>query len=112
MLLHPILALIVHRYDKSKHAKEMDSLNAQLAETKNDNAILLSENEALKAEADERKNNPLRWTGLIYSDSNNHPVCPVCHDDRGKRIHLPDDTVVDGYWRCRICGEKFSFVNK
>jgi len=72
----------------------------------------MCENETLKEEADERKNSPLRWTGIVYADGNNHPFCPACYDGRGKRIHLLDDTIGLGYWRCRICGEVFSLLDR
>jgi hypothetical protein len=86
---------------------EISDLKLQLADVKTAYASLQNEIRELKAEADEQANNPLRYSGVVYHDAQNHPYCPPCFDDRKKRIHLKQSPSDRGgtYLTCPVCKE-------
>ena len=94
------------KFDKSIFIGQIADMNLKLAQAQTEAAQMMTEIRELKAEAEERENNPLHWAGAVYRDGNNHPFCPACYDDHRKRIHLKP-LYLDGHFTCPVCKNDF-----
>lgn len=94
-------------------------LNIELANAKNNIAILLDENTKLKAEIEKlnfKKLEVLQFKGGAYYNSNGDgPFCPNCYDGKQKTSRLvennPDFKFVGNYI-CSVCSKMFKVSDK
>ena len=87
--------------------KHVADLNYQLAQAQIKAAEQDIEIRELKTELNERKNNPLHYSGTVYLDNDNHTYCPACYDDKGKRIHLKATHNRNVPFTCPVCNVYF-----
>jgi hypothetical protein len=85
--------------------KQISDLYFQLAQVQTEAAEMTAEIRNLKADIEERDNNPLRYSGFVYLDNKGDSFCPACYDDRKKRIHLK--ILRQGDYRCPVCNTYF-----
>jgi len=86
--------------------KQNSDLILQIAQNQIDAANMMNENQALKEEIKEMKNNPLHFDGGMYLDKDNVPYCPACYDSKNLKVHLKKPyKAVTGYiiYKCPIC---------
>jgi len=99
---------VAREYNNANLIKQISDLTIQLAQAQTEAAEMMTELRNLKAELEERDNNPLEYSSTIYFDSNGELFCPACYDDRKKRIHLKVIEQTGGvYYRCPICHNNF-----
>jgi len=90
--------------------KQNSDLIFQIAQNQIEAANLINENQELKTEIEEMKNNPLRFDGSMYRDNDNFPFCPACYDSRKIKVHLkmPYKTVTGNMcFKCPVCDVGF-----
>ena len=90
-------------------------LNIELAKAKNSIAELITENQKLKSEIDNLRNNKtekLQFKGGAYYDTTGDgPFCPGCYDNKNKKIRLVDNDPnfkFIGNYLCPVCGNMFN----
>jgi len=76
-------------YNDAAFMKQISDLTIQLAILQTEAAQMMTELQTLRFEAEEQEKNPLRYTGVVYRDTEDHPYCPACYDSKRKRIHIP-----------------------